>query len=833
MFNALRTSAAAVASTLAVLSSLGFLGSFLLAAEADAKPRDFGTSGRDAATLADPAAIAGAASSSSTSTTIVNVPVSVALYDQGPPVTVPDGGGGVIAVWADYRNGNLDIYAQKLNAAGVAQWSGDGVPVCKAAGPQLHPQAVSDEAGGVVVAWQDERSGTADIYAQRLNSLGFAAWTVNGVPVSQAANAQRHPVVVANGLGGAIVAWVDERGADADVYAQRLSATGAALWAADGVALCAAAGVQEGLSAVSDAVGGAIVAWRDDRGGDSDVYAQRVSGAGAVQWVVDGVPVCGASGRQETPAAIADGAGGAIVAWADSTRTDVYAQRLDGAGAPQWAADGVLVCGAAGTQRRPRLCSDEVNGALVVWEDRRGAGADIYAQRLDGTGAPQWAADGVLVCGAAGDQLEPAIAVDPTGGAVVAWSDARTPANGQDVYVQRLLLDGSGYWTADGVLVCNAGDRQDAPVVIADGAGGALALWRDRRGGLYTDIYSQRVDAEGQVPDQCTPPDSLLSNIPVQTVAVQNYRTFRQSRFYWAGVGVRGAAGDDWDIEVYDQDSFGLTPYPTCFGNPLAGSYGTSGVDFVVGNFNDNHTPPGTYGVRAWRYGGSQGATLEWDDDANQIPTATASNPTGVNSQTDWTGPIDVWDTSLLTAGVTYTIEITPKTAGMDLRVFLFSSYGHPDYYYFAPRSQAVLEMSGRWGTFTSPSTEYYGIVVTNENGVAGNYQLRVWADTPVGVGETPLVSRSGLRNLSPNPAPGRVQIDFGLRDPGEAGFEIFDMAGRRVAGIAGRSWEAGVWSVIWDGRDADGRLLSPGIYFVQMKLDGKPVGMGRLALVR
>jgi hypothetical protein len=83
--------------------------------------------------------------------------------------------------------------------------------------------------------------------------------------------------------GGAIVTWQDDRTASLDIYAQRISATGTAQWTADGVALCTATGAQESARIVSDGVGGAIATWADFRSGTSyDVYAQRVTPFGAL-----------------------------------------------------------------------------------------------------------------------------------------------------------------------------------------------------------------------------------------------------------------------------------------------------------------------------------------------------------------------------------------------------------------------------------------------------------------------------------------------------------------------------------------------------------------------
>src|SRR5262245_40631889 len=151
-----------------------------------AKPRDFGTTGDPHATTAR----ASQASAQSISTTIVNTPICVAPLDQMPPVAIPDGSGGVIAAWPDYRSGDIDIFAQKMNAGGAAVWPEDGVPICKYAGTQSNPKLLSDGAGGAFIVWEDSRNGAnnVDIYAQRINSLGVPQWTAGGVLVCGAAN---------------------------------------------------------------------------------------------------------------------------------------------------------------------------------------------------------------------------------------------------------------------------------------------------------------------------------------------------------------------------------------------------------------------------------------------------------------------------------------------------------------------------------------------------------------------------------------------------------------------------------------------------------------------
>ena len=335
-----------------------------------------------------------------------------------------------------------------------------------------------------------------------------AAWPSDplvNVPICTAASTQDYPVIVSDGAGGAIIAWHDYRrgGSDADIYAQRVSATGTVEWTVDGVALCTATGRQELPAIASDGAGGAIVAWRDLRNGaTNDIYAQRISVDGTVQWTPDGVALCTAADEQAHPTIVSDGAGGAIVTWHDrrSGDFDIYAQRISAGGSVQWAANGVPLCTAVGDQAYPTIVPDGANGAVIAWYDYRGGPySDIYVQRIAGGGTVQWTPNGVPLCVATGNQSDPAIASDGEGGAIVTWYDERSGTN-SDIYAQRVSAAGAVQWTTDGVALCVATGRQYGAVTVADGAGGAIVAWSDERGGgSNADLYSQRISADGAV----------------------------------------------------------------------------------------------------------------------------------------------------------------------------------------------------------------------------------------------------------------------------------------------------------------------------------------------
>jgi hypothetical protein len=96
-------------------------------------------------------------------------------------------------------------------------------------------------------------------------------------------------------LGATYVAWRDTRNnatTGGDIYAQKFDSDGALLWEANGLAICTVEGNQQFPTITPDGVGGAVVVWLDGRAPNVDtISAQHISASGTVQWPTDGV-VC-------------------------------------------------------------------------------------------------------------------------------------------------------------------------------------------------------------------------------------------------------------------------------------------------------------------------------------------------------------------------------------------------------------------------------------------------------------------------------------------------------------------------------------------------------------
>jgi hypothetical protein len=327
-----------------------------------------------------------------------------------------------------------------------------------------------------------------------------------GKIVSNSVNNQISPMMTTDGSGGAIITWQDKQSGKSEIYAQRMSATGNPMWTANGIPICTQDSSFNPVI-VSDGSGGAIIAWESYRGSTTtDIFAQRVNSSGSIQWTLNGVSVCVVVFNQDTIAMTSDGLGGAILTWQDYRSNngfaDIYAQRLNSSGAGLWTANGVSVCNQAASQLGPKLINDGSGGAFITWYDNRAGNFDIYTQRISSGGAPMYTTNGVATCTMATDQLKPDICSDGAGGVIIVWYDYRSTTD-YNIYAQRQGPALATVWAVDGVVMNNnVAYNQIDPKIVSDGMGGAIISWTDYRTGAgpgTADIYSQRVNSTGAV----------------------------------------------------------------------------------------------------------------------------------------------------------------------------------------------------------------------------------------------------------------------------------------------------------------------------------------------
>ena len=765
------------------------------------------------------------------------VPVCTSAYTQQQMQAISDGAGGIIMVWRDERTGtNYDIYAQRIDGRGFPLWTAEGVVVCTAVNTQENPQIISDMAGGVIIVWQDLRGGSYDIYTQRVNGSGVPLWTPNGVAVCTAPNTQQYPQLDSDGAGGAIIAWQDDRGGSLDIYARRVNASGVPLWTLDGVAISTAVSNQVTPQLGSDDAGGAIITWRDNRSGGEDIYAQRVSGSGVLQWAADAA-VCTASGAQSEPQIVRDGYGGGIIVWQDGrTSYDIYVQRISSGGAPIWIANGVAVCATSNEQTKPQLISDSADGVIIAWQDYRTGAFDIYARRVNSSGTPLWTANGVAICTEGNPQELPRLVPDGIGGAVIVWQDRRSGTY-YDIYAQRVNAVGTTLWTNNGVVVCNMNYDQQNPRIVSDDLNGAIIAWQDYRSASNDDQYVQRVEAvfgswgrpEPTAVSAEDNPGDQGGFVALDWLASDHdIRYYNEITYYsiWratdevslVGSGAGASAFDGIQIVTASdvgpdftgpalriERVAGTTYYWEWVANQNARS--AAGYSYLTPTRHDAmEGVPGVHYFQVLSHTSSQ--YMFWESNVvsgYSVDNLAPAPPLMLSAERVGRSVVLTWRPSGENEADfrDYTIYRSTIPGVPPTPIFFFSSSGDTSTVDPSPPIGAgyyIVTAVDVHGNQSAPSNE-----AETESGITGVWDGRA---TP---------ARLTVLGNAPNPFAGTTKVMVGLPGNSNVTLEVFDVAGRRVAWRTFADVALGWQTFTFDGRGGDGKSLASGVYFYRV----------------
>ncbi|MDZ4181619.1 MAG: hypothetical protein U1B83_01985, partial [Candidatus Cloacimonadaceae bacterium] len=289
----------------------------------------------------------------------------------------------------------------------------DCIPVVKEVENQINHVVVSANNGSAIIAWQDNRAGNYNIYAQRVSDIGVMLWDEyeTGKLVASGASNKINLDMISDNAGGAIIAWQDDRASNQDIYAIWIDEDGDVMhgWPATGKLICNDPSDQSAPKLTSDHAAGAFITWSDNRGGDYDIFVNRIYSTGLLDTNVNGkrVQLLAESLNQVNPAIIYDGINGAIIAYEQYSGPgdyDIFAQRIGPDLENIWDNGGVPACIANQNQKNPRLVNDAVGSAIIVWEDYVNTTWDIYAQRV-ANNTIQWTANGVAIMAIALDQI--------------------------------------------------------------------------------------------------------------------------------------------------------------------------------------------------------------------------------------------------------------------------------------------------------------------------------------------------------------------------------------------------------------------------------------------
>jgi len=359
-----------------------------------------------------------------------------------------------------------------------------------------------DPAGNFVIVWTDWSAHAggngADVLGQRYASSGASLggeFRINSYTTGNQFLGPRSSVSC-DSTGNFVVVWnsYNQDGSIFGVYAQRIASTGAPLGGEFRVNTTTI-GFQFLPSVASDSVGNFIVVWGSNAvGSDPDVFGQRYTSTG--------VPLGGefrintyTTGSQGGPTVARAASGHFVVVWTsvhDGYGTGVFAQRYDNSGlplGPEFRVNSFTPF----FQEGPAIAADPAGNFVIAWTslNQEGSGQGVFAQRFASTG-PAMGGEFRVNTFTTSYQREPSAASDSAGNFVIAWMSYGQDGSDYGVFAQRYSNTGAPVGSEFRVNSYRT-NTQYFPEVAADPLGTFVIVWTSyTQDGSLQGVYAQR-----------------------------------------------------------------------------------------------------------------------------------------------------------------------------------------------------------------------------------------------------------------------------------------------------------------------------------------------------
>lgn len=315
-------------------------------------------------------------------------------------------------------------------------------------------------------------------------------------------NDQTNPSIAMDASGNGVMVWVSDGqdGRKEGIYARQFDANGNL--GSEFQVNSTIKNAQTNPTVAMNADGTFVIAWQDetlDQDG-SGIFGQRYS-ADATKLGTEFRVNTTVEDDQSEPAIAIDGLGNFMISWVstkqDSSNDGVYAQRYDSNG-NLVGSEFLVNTTVENAQRNPAIAMNASGDAIIAWESRNqdGGGRGVYGQRYDSTGTPV-GTEFLINTETSQNQDNPSVAIDALGNIVVAWESTGQDGSGSGIYGQRYDSQGNPDGKEFRVNSINDGN-QTSPVVDMDGAGNFIIAWvDDTQGGDGNNLFARQYDNKG------------------------------------------------------------------------------------------------------------------------------------------------------------------------------------------------------------------------------------------------------------------------------------------------------------------------------------------------
>lgn len=154
------------------------------------------------------------------------------MTEQVTPLSATTSTGQTYISWFDSYNSNYQMRMQLLDASGNKLWPDTGLVVSSF--PQnsaiFRYDLKVDNEDNAIVAFQDERSGSLNVVAYKIDAGANFLWGSSGIQLTDSAAQGLAPTIGITQSNNVVIAWSADLGSSKWISFQKISSTGSILW---------------------------------------------------------------------------------------------------------------------------------------------------------------------------------------------------------------------------------------------------------------------------------------------------------------------------------------------------------------------------------------------------------------------------------------------------------------------------------------------------------------------------------------------------------------------------------------------------------------------------
>ena len=399
-----------------------------------------------------------------------------------------------IFVWSDTRYGMRNIFAHKVNQEGQFMWGESGAVVTNLPGRQEDPVSITDGNGGVFIAWVDYRfDEQGDIFYQHLDSNGEILLDAGGIALAQVPGKQITINMCTDSSGGVFVTWQDKRGGiDDDIYGTHISASHDIIAPGSGVPIVVEGGNQNAKTIEYAGNGEAFIAWADFRdGANADIYAQRLTTSMVELFQTNGMPIAATAEQELKPRATFISSTTSFICWKEGDESSqILYQFVNESGTVF--SDARKISDNLALQSSPRVKRSSLGDIFVNWKDLRDdpIDGDQYFQKVDASGDILWG-DGVRVDPIDDVDFSARFVAGNNGDLNVIWERGTFPE--VDIFYMNINSDGN-LSQPQPLAISETDGYQFAPILLGTTTNEIFAIYGDKGSGSI-DLKVQKINS--------------------------------------------------------------------------------------------------------------------------------------------------------------------------------------------------------------------------------------------------------------------------------------------------------------------------------------------------